>query len=129
MSADAARYLVAAAGFSAVTAATTTASVAAATATAAMTAAFALRTGFIHIQGPAANFVAVDCGNGPVALRVIVHLNEGKASGLACIAVGNYTDTVDRAVGFKQRTDGLLVGVKAKISHKNILHSVSAFWI
>jgi hypothetical protein len=32
-------------------------------------------------------------------------------------------------MGFEKRTDVLFSGIETKISHKNILHSGSAFWI
>jgi hypothetical protein len=118
---------VAAGRFAAVT--TTAAAAIAATATVATAAALAFRTSFVDIQGSAAHFMAIDGGDGPVAFRVIGHFDERKASGLACVAVGYYTHAVDCAMGFKQRTDVLFSGVETKISHKNILHFGSAFWI
>jgi hypothetical protein len=52
------------------------------------TSALAFRTGFINMQRSAANFMAVDCRNGPVAFSVVAHFDKSKASGLSRVAVG-----------------------------------------
>src|SRR5665213_3278250 len=92
-------------------------------------AALAFRAGFVDIQRSAANFMTVDCGNGPIALGVIAHFDKSKPSGLSGVAVGNDVHPVNRTMGFKQSTDVLLAGVKAEISYKNILHFDFSFWI
>ena len=76
------------------------------------------------MQRSAANFMAVDCRNGPVAFSVVAHFDKSKASGLSRVAVRNDVHMVNRPMSFKQRTDVLFAGAETEISYKNTLHLI-----
>ncbi len=88
---------------SATTATTTAAAVStesAATA-ATTTAALTLRTGFVYIHRPAAEFGAIKSRYGPVRFIRIRHFHESKSARTACFPVCHDADTLDCTVCLK----------------------------
>jgi hypothetical protein len=80
--------------------------------------------GFIHIERPAIQFVAVERGNGLYTLAVIAHFDECEASGLPGIAVGYDVHTVNCAVRLKKGSKPIFGSTEAEISYKYIFQLV-----
>jgi len=59
-----------------------------------------------------------------LALAIVAHFHESKASGPAGFAVGYEVDTVNRAVCFKHRSNRIFSSIEAEVSYKNILQLV-----
>jgi len=76
---------------------------------------------FVHVQSTAIEVHAVDGGDGFIALSVVCHLHEAEASCLTGVAIRNDVDTIDRAVGFEQRTDRFFRSPKTEVSNVNVL--------
>jgi hypothetical protein len=79
-----------------------------------------LGTRFVDIESPAIEFPAVqtiDCG---VRFRIDAHLDEGEATGLPGIAVGDDVDTVDGAVRIEHGTKRIFRRSETEISNKNV---------
>ena len=64
-------------------------------------------TGFIDGQGSSGYFSAAESGDGFLSFIIVGHFHESEASGAARITVGHDADTIDGAVGFKERADGI----------------------
>jgi hypothetical protein len=79
---------------------------------------------FVDVERPAAEFPAVETGNGFVAFGIHTHLHEPKASGSSGFPVGYEIHAVDRAVRLKHGSNGVFGSVKTEISNKNILHLI-----
>jgi hypothetical protein len=67
--------------------------------------------------------LAVQGGDGFVAVIVIGHLNEAEAAGTSGVAVGHDAYPVHGAIGFEKLAEFVLIGVKAQIAHEDILHA------
>jgi hypothetical protein len=85
--------------------------------------ALCLGASFVDVKRPAVEILAVQCGNRPITLAIVAHLDESEAAWLTGIAVGDNIDAIHGAVSFKKRANRLLRRSKAEISHKNIFHT------
>src|SRR5579872_4239811 len=99
------------------------AAIPAATTTAA--AAFRFRTGLINGQGPAAQFLPVQCRYGAFPFFIVRHFNECETLGAARIPVSDDTGAVYGSVSFKHGSNGFIRRPKIEISNKNVLHQSS----
>ena len=98
---------------------TTAATVAAATAE---STAFGTRTGFVHIQRAAVQFLTIEGLDGFHGLGLIGHLDKGEAARLASIAIANHAGFFYRTIGGKSSLELGLRGLISKVSNKNIRH-------
>ena len=96
-----------------------TATVAAA---AAKSATLGTRTGFVHVQRAAVQFLAIqglDCFH---RLGLIGHFDKGEAAGLPGVAIAHHTGFFNGAVRGKRSLELGLRGLISKVSNKNIRH-------
>ena len=98
------------AGFATAAAATTTAA-----------AAVGLRPGFIHIERATSQILAVQGLDGTVGFPGVGHLDEGKASGAARVAVRHQADFLNSSIRREEGADRLFSGAKIQITYENIL--------
>jgi hypothetical protein len=89
--------------------------------TTAATAAFP-RTGFVHIDLPAANIGAVESRNSALRLAVIRHLHESETARTPGIAIRNKADAFHRTVRFEQSPNTRFGCAEIQIAYENILH-------
>jgi len=82
-------------------------------------------TSFVDVDRPSVKLSAVQFGNSPICFGGIGHFDESESSGLPRIAVGHNTDALNRAIGFKQRSNRVFGCSKAEVPYKNILHVLS----
>jgi len=82
-------------------------------------------TSFVDVDRPSVKLSAVQFGNSPICFGGIGHFDESEPSGLPRIAVGHNTDALNRAIGFKQRSNRVFGCSKAEVPYKNILHVLS----
>jgi hypothetical protein len=75
--------------------------------------AFALRTRFVHNQGPTEKFLPVQCRNGLFCFRVILDLRKAKPARLAGEAIAKKGERIGLHTSFgKQRLDFLFSSLK-----------------
>ena len=80
-----------------------------------------LRTCLVNVQRAAIKVSAVYGSNRFLTLSIVWHLNEAKATRLACVTIRADVDTTDTAVGFEQRTDRFFRSPKTEGSNVNVL--------
>ena len=85
-------------------------------------AALRLRPGFVDIQRPTVQIIAIQGFNRPIGLRGIGHFDEREAPGATGLTVSHQIYTIHVAVGLKQRTDGTFGGPEIQITYKNVFH-------
>src|SRR5262249_3970051 len=78
------------------------------------------RLGFIHVEGPACELLALEPLNGRVGRRVIRHFDKAKPTGTAGVAIHHDIDPVHHTIGLKELTQVLFCRRKGEIAHKNI---------
>src|SRR4029077_13785567 len=88
------------------------------------TAAIRLGTGFVDVQGAAAQFLAIEGGNRLLGFGGVCHFDERKAAGTAGIAIGHDADLLDRPMGFEQRPQLCFSGAVGDVANKQLLHIV-----
>jgi len=98
----------------------TTTAAAAASKTASAPSAFSLGAGFIHADLAALELLAVHRSDGRLRLRVIGHLHEAEAAGLAGKLVGDYSGRINLAVGAEKLPEVFVLAVKRKIAYVNV---------
>jgi hypothetical protein len=97
-------------------------------ATAATAGSAAIRTGtrFIDIDGPAAQFRAIQRGDGRFGLVGIRHFDEGKPAGLARFPVIDDGHVIHGAVLGKDIEELILRGAEAQITYEKFGHSLTS---
>jgi hypothetical protein len=94
-------------------------------ATEASTPAFGFGPGFVDVDRATADLRTIQSSNCLFAIFVAIHLDEAKAAGAACVAIGQNADALHLSVALKSLPQLVFVGVEAQIPHKNILHASS----
>ena len=90
--------------------------------TPAATATVFFRTGFIHVDRPAVQILAIKFEDRPIPFGVVGHFDESEAPGLSGVSVGHDADPINGTVWFKQRSNRIFGSTEAEVSYKNILH-------
>src|SRR5438094_3318901 len=83
---------------------------------------FSFRTGFVHVQRPAVDFLAIESGNRTIRFSIVAHFDESKSSGLPRVPVGDEVHTLHAAICLKQGSNRIFSGSKAEVSYKNVFH-------
>jgi hypothetical protein len=77
---------------------------------------------FVDVQGASSELFPVQSGNGLLGFGSIGHFYKRKPSGASGVTVGDQTDLIDFAVGFKQRAQFGFRGAVGEIANKKLLH-------
>jgi len=84
--------------------------------------AVSLGTRFVDIQCAAAEFFAVQSGNGFLGFAGIGHFYEGKSAGASGVTISDQTDLIDLAMRLKQGAQFRFGGAVREIANKKLLH-------
>jgi hypothetical protein len=84
---------------------------------------------FVDLQSPAAQFRAIECGNGFVRFGGIGHFHESKTAGAAGFAISHNADFFDCSVSLENGSQFGLGCAVGQISYVKILHGSSSFSI
>ena len=77
---------------------------------------------FVHVQGTAVQFLAVQSLDGFHRLGLIGHLYKSESARLASVAIAHHTGLFHRSVCGKRRLELGFRGLICKVSNKNIRH-------
>jgi hypothetical protein len=81
-----------------------------------------LRARFVDVQCASSELFPVQSGNSLLGFGRVRHFYKRKPSGASGVAVGDQTDLIDFAVGFKQGSQFRFRGAVGEIANKKLLH-------
>jgi hypothetical protein len=100
------------------------ATLASSTSSKALTTAWAIRLGFgfINLQSPATEFAPIQRSDGFLCFARVRHLNKGKTSRAAGVAVGYDANLIHLTMGFEKASQLGLAGAVGQVANVKVLH-------